>query len=307
MLFYQKIPSQMKRQKGFSLIELSITILIVGIMISGVVKGSRMVKSARLSSARNLTKTSPVATIKGLSLWLDAARGNSLSSLVNSSDTADIENEDEIKAWIDANPTTPTNISFDAPTSSDYPTYLQYGLNGLPTISFDGVSDRLLASIQLGELLNGEEGTIFIVSTSRNFAGGTRTMGIYGSPSRVDLTIDSTVSFSWRDSVTYTATAVPSPSLEGKSNIVSLRRRKTGRMDIKVDGVALGTAITNADSILDLSETVTFSLGWNAIGTTLSPEVDISEVIIYNRGLSDDERKEVESYLSQKWLINLLQ
>ncbi len=56
-------------QKAFSLIELSIVILVVGILITGVIQGSNMVKKSQLQSARNLTTSSPVSGIKDLMLW----------------------------------------------------------------------------------------------------------------------------------------------------------------------------------------------------------------------------------------------
>lgn len=45
----------MKNKKAFSLIELSIVILIIGIIVAGVTQGLRLINAFRLSSAKSLT------------------------------------------------------------------------------------------------------------------------------------------------------------------------------------------------------------------------------------------------------------
>ncbi len=58
-----------KNYNAFSLIELSIVILIIGILVAGVTKGSTLYQKIKLSSARSVTNNSPVAYISGLSVW----------------------------------------------------------------------------------------------------------------------------------------------------------------------------------------------------------------------------------------------
>lgn len=53
----------MKFQKAFSLIELSIVILIIGILVAGVTQSSRLVKQIRLASIKSMTLSSPVSSI----------------------------------------------------------------------------------------------------------------------------------------------------------------------------------------------------------------------------------------------------
>lgn len=64
--------SSQKNKKAFSLIEISIVILIIGILIAGVTQSSRLVEISRISSARTLTKSSPVHSIKNLAGWYEA-------------------------------------------------------------------------------------------------------------------------------------------------------------------------------------------------------------------------------------------
>ncbi|MFM7621060.1 MAG: prepilin-type N-terminal cleavage/methylation domain-containing protein, partial [Alphaproteobacteria bacterium] len=59
----KQVIKQFKTQnlnKAFSLIELSIVILIIGILVAGVTQSSRLVNQFRLTSARNITLSSPL-------------------------------------------------------------------------------------------------------------------------------------------------------------------------------------------------------------------------------------------------------
>ena len=47
---------QKKLVKAFSLIELSIVILIIGILVTGIVQSSRLVNQMKLQTARNLPR-----------------------------------------------------------------------------------------------------------------------------------------------------------------------------------------------------------------------------------------------------------
>ena len=60
------------KRKAFSLIELSIAVIIIAIMIAGTVQAIEMFSEASLKSSRNLSKLSRVSRIEDLTLWLDA-------------------------------------------------------------------------------------------------------------------------------------------------------------------------------------------------------------------------------------------
>ncbi|MFM7620236.1 MAG: prepilin-type N-terminal cleavage/methylation domain-containing protein [Alphaproteobacteria bacterium] len=62
---------RIKNFKAFSLIELSIVILIIGILVAGVTQSSRLIRQMALSSARALTQSSPVPSIAGLVSWYE--------------------------------------------------------------------------------------------------------------------------------------------------------------------------------------------------------------------------------------------
>lgn len=64
-------------KKAFSLIELSIVILIIGILVSGVTQSSRLIRQFRLSSAQSLTDNSPVNSIPDLVAWYETTKETS--------------------------------------------------------------------------------------------------------------------------------------------------------------------------------------------------------------------------------------
>ncbi len=67
-------------KKAFSLIELSVVVLIIGILIAGITQSSRLVRAMKLNTARSLTRSSDVASIKNLTAWFDATAEGVLSS-----------------------------------------------------------------------------------------------------------------------------------------------------------------------------------------------------------------------------------
>ena len=78
-----------KSSSAFSLIELSIVILIIGIIIAGITQGSRLVTKMRVASARALTQSSPVTSIKGLMMWLETTMDGNVVSSTNGTNPDD--------------------------------------------------------------------------------------------------------------------------------------------------------------------------------------------------------------------------
>ncbi len=59
------------KRKGFTLIEIAVVILVIGVLIAGISQAMEMFAEASLKSARNLSKSSRISRIDDLTLWLD--------------------------------------------------------------------------------------------------------------------------------------------------------------------------------------------------------------------------------------------
>jgi prepilin-type N-terminal cleavage/methylation domain-containing protein len=129
------------KKNAFSLIELSIVILIIGILVAGVTSSSRLLKQMKLTSARSMTLSSPVSSITQLVAWFE-------TSLDSSFDTS-LSNNDKVAKWIDINPQSSYKYQFVSTDPTYQPTYSDSGINGLPSLIFN-TSHMFLYNFQIG-------------------------------------------------------------------------------------------------------------------------------------------------------------
>jgi prepilin-type N-terminal cleavage/methylation domain-containing protein len=128
----------MKKNKAFSLVELSVVILIIGILIAGITQSGRLIRQIKLSTARSVTSSSDVASIRDVTGWFEATTEGSFK---DSNGNTDIENNANLSEWRDINP---QKSKGDKPTltilgsSGTEPKYISSGINGIPSVYFDG-------------------------------------------------------------------------------------------------------------------------------------------------------------------------
>ena len=128
-------------KNAFSLIELSIVILIIGILVAGVTSSSRLLKQIKLNAARSMTLSSPVSSITNLMAWFE-------TSLESSFETS-LSNNDKIAKWIDINPQSSSKYQFVSTDPTYQPVYTDSGVNGLPSLVFN-TSHMFLYNFQIG-------------------------------------------------------------------------------------------------------------------------------------------------------------
>jgi prepilin-type N-terminal cleavage/methylation domain-containing protein len=136
----------MKKNSAFSLIEISIVILVIGILIAGITQSSRLVKESGLMSARSLTQSSPVSGIKDLMSWHETSLKTSFDS------NAQIDGS-TISTWYDnGKQSTTQNNAIQIGVDDLKPLFKEYIFDGaIPAVRFDGSNDYLSISREISE------------------------------------------------------------------------------------------------------------------------------------------------------------
>ncbi len=285
-------------KKAYSLIEVSIVVLIVGILITFVVQGSSVIKRIRLASARSMSANSPVVSMSGLALWLDAT--SETAFLDTQSD-----NNFQLTQWKDSNPQTASKNNASRATSTSAILYKSSGINYLPSVYFDGTAS-VNSNLVGGPLLTKNNSfTAFIVYQSLDitssswrgaFVSTGASSGGWGlqkngsSPPKRDFVFGGvTDSYS-----TSTLTLDP--------EIVVLSYNGTTKT-MYINGVA--ETITNSSSAFTTQLTRYIVGNTSTSGGASTWNGYIGEIIVFERALGSDDRKAVESYLGKKWRIEV--
>lgn len=289
-----------KTTKAFSLIELSIVILIIGILVAGVTSSSRLIKRMKIIVAQNSTQSSPVSTIKDLAVWYETSLDKSFNDTEESDQTP-------ITTWYDNNIQSSFKIDFKQATVANQPKYSEGIINGLPAVKFDGVDDCMLAS---SAGINGKGFSGFLVGQRIAYPGNSwQTYFTGGSVSSSDdcntgsfiLLADWTTAFGSCFNVgqwTYSNIAFPG---NGRPFIYDLVVTPTNN-----------SVYFNGASVSSVNSAFTYSFDSLRAGCRLVANTNnqflngyIAEIIIYSRALNTEERKAVESYLSKKYAIKI--
>lgn len=127
----------MKKNKAFSLVELSVVILIIGILVAGISQSGRLIRQIKISTARSVTSSSDVGSIRDVTAWFEASTEGVFTNI---NDVTDVEDDNEIKTWRDINPQKSIGDKsiLSQATATQYPKYKSSGINGVPSLVFDG-------------------------------------------------------------------------------------------------------------------------------------------------------------------------
>ncbi|MFT6332007.1 MAG: prepilin-type N-terminal cleavage/methylation domain-containing protein [Lentimonas sp.] len=291
-----KIQNKLNKN-AFSLIELSVVILIIGILILGVTKGSSLLAKTSLSSARSLTTSSPVPVIEDLVAWYETSLESSIDkSIAIDGTTIDLVNG---SSWNDNAPRKKRN----ATDVAGNPVYTELGINNLPSITFDGTGDSI--SFNASDL-NERFFTIFVVERRGDDSATNHFLGLGAGAGFGYLT----------------ETTLTGPSIVDDLGEIKIFSNLTPRIITFLSGPistsnTKGIFINGGSSTGEGSELVDSQVASTPIATTNAGTIgsdagaanlyvgDISEIIIYNRSLNVNERNDVQEYLSKKYNINV--
>lgn len=281
---------------GFTLIELSIVLLIIAFVSSSVIATSKMIELSRLSRARHLTNNATFVNKKSLVLWLEPTLKDSFDENVSDGNVVDEWNNLSDK---DMNPLA---------TSGNEPMYVRKGIGNLPTLRFDGTNDYLQFDDDSIAAMNPEEFTIFIVCS---VAGGE---DVWRSPftSRSNINPGGSGYMFYASNVNnwaflvgngFSYSRVNHSDVTLNSPIILSGMRDSTTISIYVNNVNPVSSSPNFErnSVYParigagVTENATPNWYWNG---------DISEIIIFNEALGDAERDEIYDYLADKYNLD---
>ena len=291
-----------RRKQAFSLIELSIVILIIGILVAGVTQSSRLIGQMRLASARNTTVSSPVSSINNLIAWFEPTFEASFLE-----DEA-VDNA-QISLWKEARLFSTDKVNLVRNKSAGV-VYKKNGINNLPSIYFNGTTGGLF----LSPTTSTAQATYFDTPNQRisifmvynimqptgvifmNGSGATSGFGYYALSSAPTKRLFLFGGIAFYSSNNNYINATP--------ELASIIYNGRG---LQFDNYINGESMSISVGTPNLHNTSSrFMIGAN------NGEVEqitglISEVIIFDRALKKDERQDIEKYLAKKYAIKINQ
>ncbi|MFT6331997.1 MAG: type II secretory pathway pseudopilin PulG [Lentimonas sp.] len=285
----------MKKKLAFSLIELSIVILVIAFLMLGALKGGQMVNKGKTVSAARMTKASIVGKMDDLVLWLETTRSESF-------DEEEASNGEEISNWYDISDSSLVEYQASQGDAANQPVYSKNSINNLPSLEFDGNDFMNVAD---GFDQNAETITIFVIVKPSGASGVLNCLLEKSDGS-------SPYPYSLRANTSYTleASGGNTPFVAGVTQrqagiayVVSARKVKGGLMHLWINGVSEGGDVIDNTTTGANSEDLT--IGCRGDGATGCLTGNIGEIIIFSRALIDEERQDVEKYLSAKWGIEI--
>lgn len=286
------------KKSAFSLIEISIVILIIGILVAGITQSSRLISSSKVATAQSLTQSSPVTANKGLMLWLEPTMESSFPA-------AQASDGGSVTTWNDTN--TQSIQKLFAVTSTGTVTYKSTSpVNGLPSLLFGGSAEMTLSTtagsvaatnIQTSGSSNGGNNfTFFVVyddDSTTNAIRGLFHNGVMGTNG-------------WGFANTATASTRAAKIGTTTTNITTGYSKNPTITTVTYDGATVniytngGTATSAA--VASVSPTVSMLIGGDGTNRWTGY---ISEIIVFDNALKDSDRKSIEEYLSKKYGIKV--
>jgi hypothetical protein len=278
----------MKKPSAFSLVEISLVILAIGLLIAGITEGKNIVDQARLRAARIQTAQSPVSEINNLIAWWETTSEKSFDN------GAAIDGA-QIATWRDINPKSLVALNMTQSNNANKPLYKTNVERGLPMLQF--VSGGNYFNIPNGTVPYGNSSyTVFIVVKPAS-CSGTCNILASGNASSNELNSfqysSSAVKNSWNSS------ELSANSVNNSLHIYSFTYNNSAGRTIYIDGTSSASDASNSRNSANTSN----YLGSNSSANGLDGY--LGEVIIFERALKSEERKSVEKYLGRKWGITL--
>jgi len=290
---------RIESRNAFSLIESSIVILIIAILIAGITQSSRLVSQMRLNTARTLTQSAPVASMRNLVLWYETTSDKSF-------DDADQQDGTLATNWYDINLTATSKINASS-SGAARPTYKTDCINNLPCLNFDG--GDYMDTVSLGVTSATMTYIAVINPTTISSSAYTSFVMTYGAYSAGNNSVHFQIrtgadqnKFQFAP-VNGSQSAISTAALVANTPYILSAIDNASNIVLYKNGAsAVSVSTTSADKTLGV-----LNIGSYNDGSTRSRYLTgyVGEIIIFDRALKAEERQSIESYLGKKWGIRI--
>lgn len=298
-------------KKAFSLIEISIVILIIGLLIAGISKATDMLAEAKLKSARSLSRSSLVSRLNNLVLWLDVTQAESWP------DTKRGGQAYSSATFSDLNPQTPPTVGFKF--SGSY-TYNENTGSTLPYLTVS--SDISSPDVNYANVfdLNSKGFTIFVVANTiqksdvtAKFTGKIFSYCSIAACTTAGKKIIVEIDDTFKPKLTYPSTTTSgTPATTSISDATATASTATTINDAnffggdKIDIISVAVNSSNGN-IFSLGKYLGKPATAKALNSfdsgvfTLHADARIYEIIVVGEYMEDSMRQKVEKYLFDKY------
>ena len=271
--------------KAFSLVEISIVILIIGVLIAATISARTMIKNSRIAAAQSKTRSGPVNSIPNSVIWLESSLEESFSSDESKDGTA-------LTGWNDIKTGSASSVN-DGAAGSTNPIFSNT-INSIHAVKFSGDANSYFEID--GSALNGSDYTI-IVLEKRQGDGANYFLSDDGTSTADNETIQ--LGYSASGTVTHSqgsgnkySSAVGSYSASSQTpRIFAFIQNESFGKKTYVNGFLAAENTADKTKLTGINK---LHLGKNYTG-------EIGEFLIFDRALKKEERTSIEKYLLDKW------
>jgi prepilin-type N-terminal cleavage/methylation domain-containing protein len=268
--------------RGFTLIELSAVIAIIGILIAGVMTAPGLVKKSKIAAAQSLTKASPIAGITDNALWLESSAESSFKDTETSTG-------DAVTTWYDQKNAVNKSSVVAVGTGPTYSNTINY----IHAVKFSGSTANYL-QVADASFLNNTDYTIVVLekrqSATAGYFIGDSSVSTANQTLLLGYSADAAIAHSQGTGNVYTSNVSTYSSSSDTPRIFTFVSDSTNGKKTYINGIL---AAQSSDTT-KLSNITTLAIGKGYTG-------EIGEIAIFTRALKAEERKSTEDYLGKKY------
>lgn len=291
-MFLKKKYIKKNNKSAFTIIELSIVILVISVMVVGVATGKSLITKARLANAKSLTRQSVINDMgDDLIAWYETSLEGSFKESETKTDGS------AITLWKDSNKNA---VNKNDATAVVSPTLVQNVFyNSIPGVRFTGTQYLTFNGSKFAK----NSYTVFVVEQRSSGKDENLFIGGTGSTTNSNLILgygaDTTISFAHYAN-DFSRSVVAFKSLTPRIHTFQFNNTIGKSHSINGGSTSINNPVQNAS----LNSFNGSMIGrYNPDGYPRTYVGDLAEIIMFKRSLKTEEVEAIESYLGSKYGI----